>query len=83
MEKVIEKLGEQGIYNQKGDYNSPSMNVGTDCKCADIVKRNDEYFVVGYGRNGGNEFETDDMGPFQTLQDAREEAVNFLSSDGE
>ena len=77
----IKVLGDWNIYKQSSGYNSPAANTGSDASCVEISKDEDgEFWVSPFGRQGGLDWEGDNIGPFETLTEAEMEAKDLLSN---
>jgi hypothetical protein len=75
------QLTEEGIIIEvMGEYNSYVMDVMSvlDTNCARIVERGGNYFVITFGRVAGRNYEDTHVGPFASLEEAREQATVLL-----
>ncbi len=70
-DEVVEILGE---YN---DYLMDAFHL-LDSNCARVLHRADGYYVIPFGRMCGQDYEDSAMGPYSSLEEAREEAKLML-----
>ncbi len=71
---------ESTVIEVLGEYNSYLMDLMKvlDTNCARIVRHNGNYFVITFGRVDGRDYQDPSVGPFATLEEAREQATTLL-----